>query len=55
LAYVSTDDIDATLAHVEALGGKTLLPKTEIPHNGWFAFFADPAGNRIGLYTGMNH
>jgi uncharacterized protein len=51
LIYVSTDDIDATLARVEALGGKTLQPKTEIPHIGWFAFFADPSGNRIGLYT----
>lgn len=29
--HVSTDDIDATLARVEALGGKTLHPKTEIP------------------------
>lgn len=51
LIYVSTDDIDATLTKVEALGGKTLLPKTDIGENGWFAFFADPAGNRIGLYT----
>jgi predicted enzyme related to lactoylglutathione lyase len=54
LIYVSTDDIDATLARVEALGGKTLAPKTEISHTGWFAFFADPAGNRIGLYTNMS-
>jgi predicted enzyme related to lactoylglutathione lyase len=54
LIYVSTDDIDATLARVEALGGKTLEPKTEIPHTGWFAIFADPAGNRIALYTDMS-
>ncbi len=51
LIYVSTDDIDATLARVEALSGKTLEPKTEIPHTGWFAIFADPAGKRIALYT----
>ncbi|MHB8646338.1 MAG: VOC family protein, partial [Thermomicrobiales bacterium] len=31
LIYVSTDDIDASLAKVESLGGKTVLPKTEIP------------------------
>src|SRR5437660_8747863 len=30
LVYVGTDDIDATLAKVESLGGKTLMPKTEI-------------------------
>lgn len=53
LIYISTDDIDATLAKAESLGGKVLTPKTEIPHTGWFAFFSDPTGNRIGLYTGM--
>jgi len=53
LVYVSTDDIDATLAKVESLGGKTVLPKTEIPQMGWWAVFMDPAGNRIGLFTGM--
>ena len=54
LMYVSTDDIDATLAHAEALGAKTLTPKTEIPQ-GWFAVFADPVGNRIALYTAPGH
>ena len=53
LVYVSTDDIDATLAKVESLGGKTVLPKTEIPQMGWWAVFADPTGNRVGLFTGM--
>lgn len=53
LIYISTDDIEATLAKAESLGGKTLVPKTEIPHVGWFAFFSDPTGNRIGLFTGL--
>lgn len=52
IPYLGTDDIDAALKKVEKAGGKTLLAKTEIPGFGWFAFFADPAGNRIGLYTG---
>ena len=52
--YVATDDIESFLAKAESLGGKTLLPKTEIPGQGWFAFFADPTGNRIGVYKGMN-
>ncbi len=53
LVYVSTDDIDATLAKAESLGGKTLLSKTEIPQVGWWAVFSDPTGNRIGLFTGL--
>ncbi len=55
LVYVGTDDIDATLAKVESLGGKTLMPKTEIPHVGWWAVFSDPTGNRVALYTSMGH
>jgi predicted enzyme related to lactoylglutathione lyase len=55
LVYVSTDDIDATLAKDESLGGKILMPKTEIPHVGWWGVFSDPTGNRIALYTSAQH
>ena len=51
IVYVSTDDIEASLAKAESLGGKTVLPKTEIPGMGWFAWFADPDGNVLALYT----
>ena len=54
IVYVSTDDIEASLAKAEELGGKTLLPKTEIPGMGWFAFFSDPTGNRVGLFKSKN-
>ncbi len=54
LIYIFTDDIDATLAKAEAKGAQTLTPKTEVPH-GWIAVFADPAGNRIALYTTPSH
>lgn len=48
--YIGTDDIDAMLKKAESLGGKVLLPKTEIPGMGWYAFFADPTGNRLGFF-----
>ncbi|MEW6567438.1 MAG: VOC family protein [Chloroflexota bacterium] len=51
LAYIRTDDMDATLRRIEAAGGKTLHPKTPIPGIGWYAFFSDPDGNRVGLYA----
>src|SRR5436190_3085377 len=54
LLHIATDDIDATLDKVEALGGKTILPKTEIPGIGWFGIFSDPSGNNISLYTSAN-
>jgi uncharacterized protein len=51
LVYVSTDDIDASLAKAEALGGKTITGKSPIPGIGWYAIFEDPTGNKVGLYT----
>jgi len=54
LIYVATDDIEASLAKVEAAGGKTVMPKTEIPEVGWFGLFTDPTGNLVGLLTDKN-
>ncbi len=54
LAHIGTEDIEATLAVIEEHGGKTLVPKTEIPGMGWFAIFSDPTGNSIGLYEAMD-
>ncbi len=51
--YLGVADIDAMLKKVEKAGGKVLLPKTEIPGVGWWGLFADPTGNRIGLYSSM--
>ena len=53
LVYIGDDDIDATLAKVESLGGRVLVAKTEIPNIGWFGIFTDPVGNQLALYTSM--
>lgn len=54
LIYVATPDVDASLEQAEALGGKVVAPKTEIPGIGWFGIFQDPTGNSIGLYSGID-
>jgi uncharacterized protein len=51
--YVGSGDIDADLKKIESLGGKCVASKMEIPQTGWFAIFADPAGNRMALFTPM--
>lgn len=51
--YALVDDIEATLAQVVKLGGSMLIPKTEVPTMGWFAWFKDPEGNCLGLWTAM--
>ena len=47
--YAEVDDIDAHLARIEAAGGVTLVPRTEIPGMVTYAMFRDPAGNVMGL------
>lgn len=50
--YIQVDDPQAYLDRVEAAGGQTVLPVTEIPGSITMAIFEDPAGNRIGLLKG---
>ncbi len=44
LAYVGTADVDATAAQAVTLGGKVMVPPTDIPTVGRFAVLADPQG-----------
>lgn len=50
--YVQVDNIQAYLDKVESLGGKTIVPVTEIPDMVTFALFQDSEGNSIGLVKG---
>ena len=50
--YAQVEDLQATLDRVEHLGGKTILPPTEVPGGPKLAMFADPAGNITGLLMG---
>ncbi len=47
--YAQVDDLQATLNKAEKLGGKTILPPTEVPGGPKLAMFTDPAGNVTGL------
>ncbi len=48
---MKVDDLDAYLARAEELGGRRLVPPTQLPGDfGWFAVFADPDGNPVGLW-----
>jgi predicted enzyme related to lactoylglutathione lyase len=49
-SYVEVDSIDEALAKAVELGGRITLPKTAIDETSWWAAFADPDGNDIGLY-----
>lgn len=47
--YAEVKDTDEYLKKAEALGGKVVMPTTEIPGMVTFALFADPEGHMIGL------
>jgi uncharacterized protein len=50
--YAQVKDLQATLERAEKLGGKVILPPTEVPGGPNLAMFADPAGNVTGLVLG---
>jgi predicted enzyme related to lactoylglutathione lyase len=48
--YVLVDDVAATAAKAESLGGKKIVGPIPVPNMGEFAWIADPEGNMIGLW-----
>ena len=47
---VDVEDIDASLAQVEQLGGTTVTAKQPVGDMGFSAYFKDPEGNLMGLW-----
>lgn len=46
------ENLDPMLRRAEQAGGKVLLPKTEIDGGrGYFAYFEDSEGNRVGIHS----
>jgi len=48
LFFVGVDDVDATLARAEQLGGKIVQPAQTVP-GVTFGVFADPQGHVVGV------
>ena len=48
---LACEDVEAKLVEIEGAGGKTLKTKTKISDDhGWYGYFEDPAGNRMGVW-----
>jgi predicted enzyme related to lactoylglutathione lyase len=47
---IDVEAIDDALQQIEANGGSTVTPRTEIAGMGAFAYFTDPEGNVLGLW-----
>jgi len=44
-------NIEEALKRVEGAGGKVLVPRTPTGGHGYFAYFEDSEGNRVGLHA----
>jgi predicted enzyme related to lactoylglutathione lyase len=50
--YMRVDDLDGYLGRAEKLGGTPLVPPMDLPSGyGRIAVFADPDGNKVGLWS----
>jgi uncharacterized protein len=47
---VDVDDVDAALAKLEKLGGKTVAGRQAVGDMGFTGYFADTEGNVVGLW-----
>ena len=48
--YVLVESVDEFVKKLQQLGGKVIVPKTEIPKMGQFAVALDPEGNSFGIW-----
>ena len=44
-------NLSTMLSKIEKAGGKVVLPKMAIGHNGFMAHFKDSEGNKVGLHS----
>ena len=49
--FEAESGIEAWLRRVEDAGGKVLVPKQPAGGHGFFAYFEDSEGNRVGLHA----
>jgi predicted enzyme related to lactoylglutathione lyase len=47
--YIAVESVDEYVKKIEALGGRVIAPKTEVPGIGWWALALDPEGNQFAI------
>jgi predicted enzyme related to lactoylglutathione lyase len=47
--YVAVESVDEYVKKIEALGGRVIVPKMEVPGIGWWASALDPEGNQFAI------
>ena len=47
--YIAVESVDDYVKKIEALGGRILVAKMEVPGVGWWALALDPEGNQFAI------
>ena len=47
--YIAVESVDEYVKKIEALGGRVIVPKMEVPRIGWWALALDPEGNQFAI------
>lgn len=50
LTYIGVDDVDESARKAESIGGRVIVPPTDIPNTGRFAVLSDPTGATFAIY-----
>ncbi len=51
--YIAVESVDEYMKKIEALGGKVIVPRMEVPGIGWWALAVDPEGNQFAILQSM--
>jgi len=51
--YIHVESVDEYSKRIETLGGKVIVPKTEVSGVGWWALALDPEGNQFAILESM--
>ena len=51
--YIAVESVDEYSEKIEELGGRTVVPKMEVPGVGWWAMALDPDGNQFAIMEEM--
>ena len=51
MVYITVQDVDVSAQQAQELGGKVLMPPTDIPDVGRFAVIQDPQGAAFNIMT----
>ena len=53
IGYISVEDVDGAAGKVDGLGGKVMVPPTDIPQTGRFCVVQDANGAYVNLFEGL--